>query len=294
MGFNSFIVAFSTFTLGLASGVVGTFLILRKRALISDALAHGALPGLCTAFILGYYITGHGRNLLFLLLGASISGFLSTLIIQILVRATRIKEDAALASVLSIFFGFGIMLLSIIQNMGTGEEGGLNHFIYGQTAAMGMNDAILMSVVALFVVFICSILHKEFGLLCFNSEYALSIGINISLLDFVLMFMATIVIVVGLQAVGMLLVVSMLIIPAAAARFWTNNLRILVIISAIFGGISGLVGSMMSSLLPDLPAGGVIVLVSGFIFIVSFILGLNNSLLGSLLNIKKLRSNIAS
>jgi manganese/zinc/iron transport system permease protein len=279
IGFNTFVVLCSTFILGISSGYVGTFLLLRRRALLSDALAHGSLPGLCLAFIIGTLVFANGKNLFYLLLGASFSSLLSTFVIQFIVRSTRLKEDAALASVLSVFFGFGITLLSIIQSMGTGQEGGLNHFIYGQTAAMGRNDVELMLFVATCVFFICILLHKELGLLCFNQEFSSSIGQNINILDFILMIQVTLVIMVGLQAVGMLLVIAMLIIPPSAARFWTNKLSSMVILSSLFGGFSGLLGSYLSASFPDLPAGGVIVLVLGSIFSISFLLSPDRGLL---------------
>lgn len=270
MGFNTFIVTFSALFLGIASGVIGSFLILRKRALISDAMAHGTLPGLCLAFICGYYFLGHGRELWILLIGAALSGLFSNVLIQLIVDVSRIREDTALASILSIFFGVGILLLGIIQNLGTGEEGGLNHFIYGQTAAMGVNDAIAMLIITIIVIFSCWLLFKEFKLLCFNEDYAKSIGYNTKLLDFILTFLSSIVIVIGLQAVGMLLVVALLVIPSAAARYWSNNVNNIVICSAIFGGISGITGSILSSLIQDVPTGGMIVLSSATIFVVSF------------------------
>ena len=279
IGFNTLVVIFSTFTLGIASGYVGTFLVLRKRALLSDALAHGALPGLCLAFIIGVTYFGYGRNLLALLTGAAVSGLFAVTVIQFLVTTTRLREDVALASVLSVFFGFGIMLLSIIQNMETGQEGGLNHFIYGQTAAMGINDAITMMVVALLVLVMGSLIHKELGLLCFNQEFADVIGLHTKFLDLVLMSLVTLVIIVGLQAVGMLLVVALLIIPPSTARFWTDNLKRMIILSAFFGGCSGIFGSLASAIFPNLPAGAVIVLVAGALFLLSFLFSPKRGLL---------------
>lgn len=282
IGFNTLIVLCSTFILGLSSGYVGSFLLLRRRALLSDALAHGSLPGLCIAFMIGSIYFGNGKNLFYLLLGASISGLLSTFIIQFIVQYTRLREDAALAAVLSVFFGIGITLLSVIQSLGTGQEGGLNHFIYGQTAAMGQNDVITMGIVAIIVLFFCILFHKELGLLCFNQEFSSSIGHNINFLDFILMTQVTLVIMVGLQAVGMLLVIAMLIIPPSAARFWTNKLSIMVVLSSLIGGASGLIGSLASAYFPNLPAGGVIVLVLGVIFILSFLFSPNRGLISGI------------
>lgn len=270
-GFNSAIVVIGTTLLGIAAGTIGTFALLRNRSLMGDALAHSALPGLAAAFILGSYAGIGGRHLWLLLLGATISGVLGVLCVQWLSRSTRLHEDSAIGAVLSCFFGAGVVLMSIIQSLGTGEEGGLHHFIFGQTAAMNRADAYLTLFVAVLALAICAILFKEFRVVSFDQDFAASEGWPVSRIDLAMMSLVVVVTVVGLQAVGLLLIVALLIIPPAGARFWTEKLKAMMVGSALIGGLSGYLGSAASALLPRLPAGAVIVLIAGVIFFISFL-----------------------
>ncbi|MCB0320225.1 MAG: metal ABC transporter permease [Bdellovibrionales bacterium] len=270
-GINTTLVVLGTTFLGVAAGVTGTFAVLRKRALIGDALAHSALPGIAVAFIIGSLSGFGGRHLWLLLLGATLSGILGVLAVQLLSRSPRIHEDTAIGVVLSCFFATGVVLMSVIQNLGTGEEGGLHHFIFGQTAAMGERDAWLTLAAAILSLLAVRALYKEFKLVSFDEAYAYATGWPVSLIDLALMIMVTIITVIGLQAVGLLLIVALLIIPAASARFWTDRLHLLVVTSAAMGGLSGYFGSVASALLPRLPTGAVIVLVAGMLFFVSFL-----------------------
>lgn len=280
-GYNSAVVVLGAAALGLAGGLIGTFSLLRKRALVSDALAHSALPGLAVAFLISVYLLQGTRSLSVLLLGAAISGVFGVFCIQWISKATRLREDTAIGAVLSVFFGIGIVLLSVIQSLGTGQEGGLHHFIYGQTAALSMSDAQLTAMVAALVALLSMLLLKEFRLICFDPEFAVAQGWSVNAIDALMMSAVVLVTVVGLQTVGMLLIVALLIIPAAAARFWSERLSRMTIISGVFGAASGYLGAVASSLLPRLPAGAVIVLVAGLLFLFSFLFAPNRGLFAS-------------
>jgi manganese/zinc/iron transport system permease protein len=280
-GFNTALVVVGTTCLGVAAGVIGTFSLLRKRALMADALAHSSLPGLAIAFILGSLLGIGGKQLWLLLSGAAISGILGVLIVQGISRATRIQEDCAIAAVLSVFFGAGVVLLSIIQGMGSGEEGGLHHFIYGQTAAMTRGDALLTLVAAVATIVVCTLTFKEFRLICFDRGFAAATGWPISTIDLAMMAMVILITVVGLQSVGILLIVALLVIPPAGARFWTNRVSTMIPIAGCIGGVSGYLGSITSALLPGIPVGAVIVLVAGGVFFFSMIAAPTRGLLGS-------------
>lgn len=270
-GFNSAVVVIGTTLLGAACGIVGSFALLRKRALIGDALSHAALPGLAAAFLVSVAMGGTGRSLPILLAGATISGILGVLCVQWIVRYTRLREDAAIGAVLSVFFGTGVALLSIIQTMDVGTQGGLHHFIYGQTAAMHESDALLIGAVAALAVVVSFLLFKEFRLVCFNDEFAAVQGWPVSAIDLSMMTLVVIVTVIGLQSVGLILSIALLIIPAAAARFWTERLDRMIVLSCLFGAASGYLGACASALLPRLPAGSVIVLSAGSLFVFSFL-----------------------
>ncbi|MCI5066333.1 metal ABC transporter permease [bacterium] len=269
-GYNAAIVVVGTTLLGVAAGIIGVFALLRERALMADALAHSALPGLGIAFLVGTALGIDGKSLPLLLCGATLFGVLGTVVVQLLSRLRRLHEDAAIGVVLSSFFGLGIVVMSIIQNSGSGEEGGLSHFIYGQTAALQARDAFLTLGAAALTVIASTLLLKEFRLVCFDEEFARSDGWRVSRIDLMMMTLVVIVTVIGLQSVGILLIIALLVVPPAAARFWTERLPVMIGVSAAIGGVSGYVGASLSALFPRFPAGAVIVVVAGVFFFLSF------------------------
>ena len=293
-GFNTNLVIGGTTLLGIAGGLIGTFGLLRRRSLMADALSHATLPGIGLAFIVMSELGRQGRSLPVLLVGAAVTGVLAVLCVQGIVRHTRLREDAAIGIVLSVFFGVGIVLLSRIQNMSVGNQGGLRSFIYGQTAAMSVSDAVLLGVIALIAIGAFLLLLKEFAIVCFNDAFARVTGWPVTLIDLLMMALVVLVTVAGLQAVGLILVVAVLIVPPAASRFWTDRLTTLVILSGIFGGLSGYLGSTISALFPREPAGGVIVLTSGAIFLLSMLVAPRRGVLASAFHRLAVRFGIAT
>lgn len=277
---NTRVVFLGTAALGAAGGLVGTFLLLRKRSLLSDTVSHATLPGLAFAFIVVEAAGGQGKTLPVLLTGAVASGVLGMAFISAVRRWSRVKDDAALAIVLSVFFGLGICFTVTIQQMPTGNAAGIANFIYGKAASMTTSDAQLILWSSLAVTVACLLLYKELKLLCFDENFGATQGWPIVALDALLMALVVGVTVIGLQAVGLLLVVAMLIIPPAAARFWSERLFINGVIATAIGIVSGLLGVAGSALFPKLPAGAVIVLASFAIFLVSLVFGARRGLLG--------------
>lgn len=271
--YNTRVVVTGAMFLGLAGGVIGVFTLLRKRALVGDALSHAALPGIGMAFIVMTSFGGEGKFLPGLLLGALISSLLGIGTVLLIRNLTRLKEDAALGVVLSVYFGAGVALLGVIQKMRHGNAAGLESFIYGKTASMLASDAWMIAAAAAAVALLCALLFKEFTLVCFDQGFAGAQGWPVLLLDLVMMGLVIAVTIIGLQAVGLILVVALLIIPAAAARFWTDHLPRMVAISALLGGLGGLGGAALSALAPRLPAGALIVMVCGFFFFLSLLFG---------------------
>ena len=275
---NTRVVVLGTMLLGLAAGITGTYMLLRRRALVGDALSHATLPGIAIAFIVMVALGGTGKFLPGLLAGAVVMGFAGVGTILLIKTATRIKEDAALGIVLSVSFGLGIALLGIIQKMPTGTQAGLESFIYGKTASMLSRDAAVIGAAALLVILVCVALYKEFAILSFDADFAASQGWPVVALDVIMMLLVTGVTVIGLQAVGLILVVALLIIPAAAARFWTDQLRTMLVASGLFGAASGYAGASLSAMVPRLPAGAIIVIVAAGIFAVSMAFGVRRGI----------------
>ncbi len=271
--YNSRVVILGTTLLGCAGGMVGSFTLLRRRALMGDALSHAALPGIGLAFIAATALGGNAKSLPILLAGATLSGLAGVGAILMIRNLTRLKEDAALGIVLSVFFGAGVALLGMIQQMETGHAAGLEAFIYGKTASMGAADARWIGLAALVCVGVCVLLFKELKLLCFDEGFAGSCGVPILRLDMALMGLVVVVSIVGLQAVGLVLMVALLVIPAAAARFWTERMGAMVLIAAALGAAGSMVGAAMSALFSRLPSGAMIVLVCAAFFLLSMIFG---------------------
>lgn len=271
--YNTRIVILATTMLGMAAGIVGSFTLLRRRALMGDALSHATLPGIGLAFLLGPIFGWNGKSLPVLLFGAAISGVLGMIAILVIRNLTRIKEDAALGIVLSVFFGGGVAILGVVQQTTTGHAAGLESFIYGKTASIVADDAWLIGATGLVAVVVLGLLFKEMKLLCFDQGFAAARGFPTLALDCVLMGTVVLVTIVGLQAVGLVLMIALLVIPAAAARFWTLQMQRMVWIAGCLGAVSCMIGAGLSGIFPNLPSGAMIVLTAALLFVVSMLLG---------------------
>ncbi|MGE3181716.1 MAG: metal ABC transporter permease [Phycisphaerae bacterium] len=290
--YNTRVVVAGVTCLGLAAGAVGTFVLLRKRALLGDAVSHATLPGIALAFLIASAFGYSGKSLPLLLTGAAISGAIAVLCVLGIIHTSRIKEDAALGIVLSVFFGLGVSLSVLAQKQTTGHAAGLDSFIYGKAAAMIAHDAYLILGGGLLVAVVCAALFKEFTLLCFDHNYAGAIGLPVVALDILLMALVVCITVIGLQAVGLILVIAMLVIPPAAANFWTMHLPSMIAISTLIGGASGAAGAIASALVPGLPSGAVIVLVAGTVFLLSLFLGSRRGLISRWREAARLRWSV--
>ena len=271
--YNTRLVVICTMLLGCACGLMGGFLLLRKRSLMGDTLSHATLPGVGLSFMLLVALGGDGKSLPILLAGAGITGIIGCAAVIFIREQTRIKDDAAMGIVLSVFFGAGVSILGVIQKMPEGSAAGLESFIYGKTASMVMSDFQILVLVTFCVITCSLLLFKELRLLCFDENFAAALGWPVKYLDILLLALITAVMVAGLQAVGLILIIAFLITPAAAARFWTNQLDRMLLLSVLIGAASGWLGASLSACFPRLPAGAVIVLVAALFFVVSMLIG---------------------
>lgn len=292
IGHNTLVVLLGATALGLAAGMVGCFMVLRRRALVSDALSHATLPGIVTAFLIGTALGVEGRSLPLLLTGAAVSGALAVATIQSIKRWTRLTEDAAIGAVLSVFFGAGVVLLSVVQELPGANAAGLKGFIFGQTAAMRTGEATMLSLLALLAAAMVWVFFKEFRLPAFDEGFARAAGWPTGRIDLALMALVTLVTVVGLQTVGLVLIIALLITPAATARFWTDDLARMLIIAGGVGAVSGGGGALLSARFADLPAGAIIVLVATGLFFISLFMAPSRGLLGRSLRRARLRRQL--
>ena len=292
LGYNATLVTLGAALLGIAAGVGGTFLFLRKRALVSDAISHATLPGVGLAFILAVGLGGDGRNLFGLMFGAALSAGLGLACVSWLSRKTRLGEDAAIGAVLSVFFGFGIVLLTIIQSMQSGQQAGLEGFLLGSTAGMLRSEAWLLAGAAALVLALVLLLRRPLTLAAFDPEYAEARGMNIARIDAAMMGIVLAVTVVGLKIVGLILIVALLIIPPVTARFWTDRVGVLLVLAGLFGGLSGWVGAALSATAPNLPTGPVIVLICFAMFLVSLLFSPLRGVLSTFLRQQKFKAQV--
>ncbi|CQR47104.1 Manganese transport system membrane protein MntB [Paraliobacillus sp. PM-2] len=259
--------------LGFASGMIGSFVLLKKQSLISDAMAHAALPGVCIGFMIF-----QEKSLPVLLIGAALTSLIATHLIQLIVNHSRIKSDAAIGIIISVFFGFGIVLLTFIQQNFTSNQAGLDSFIFGQAASLIRSDVQLIAVSSIILVFISTLCFKEFKISIFDPSFAKNIGINVKFFNGLLLALVVGIVVIGIQMVGVVLIASLLITPALAARYWTDNLSVMAWLGGIFGSISGMTGAISSTMIGDLPTGPMIVLSASVIFFISLLLGKSKGL----------------
>lgn len=285
--YNTSIVLAGVCLLGASAGVIGAFAVLRKRALTGDALAHASLPGVCLAFL----IVGD-KDFASLLAGAFVAGLAGIGVIAFLSRWTRLKEDACIGIVLGTFFGAGTVLLSLIQKMPDGSKAGLNSFILGKAASMSLADVRMISFLALATLTVVAVLHKEFKLTTFDPGFARVQGWPDFWLDLLLMMLIAVAVVIGLPAVGVVMMAALLIIPAVSARFWTDRFGRLLILAALFGIGMGLAGTVLSDWPANLPTGPAIVLVGTGLFALSALAAPRRGLLARLLIQRRLQKSL--
>lgn len=274
LDYTLMIVAIGAALLGTVSGALGTYAVLRRQSLLGDAISHAALPGIAIAFLL----TG-SKTPLILVLGAAIAGWLGTLLILSVVRLTRIKYDSALAIVLSTFFGFGLVLHTLIQRTGNANQAGLDTFLFGQAATILKSDVLTIGILGGIAIAIMLVFWKELKLLVFDEGFAASIGFPIRALDILLTSLLVIAIVLGLQAVGAVLMSAMLVAPAVAARQWTDKFSVMVFLAACFGALAGVSGTIISSSASRIPTGPTIVLCATIVVGFSILFAPNRGLL---------------
>lgn len=266
-------VAMGAGILGLVSGALGSFAVLRKQSLMGDAISHAALPGIVLAFMLT-----RSKASLVLVLGAAIADWIGMLLVLSIVRYTRIKEDSALGLILSVFFGFGLMLLTFVQRWPDATQAGLDSFLFGQAAALLQSDVLLMGLLGGLALLIMGLFWKEFKLFSFDREFGATLGFPVRALDVLLTTLLVTAIVIGLQAVGVVLMSAMIVAPAAAARQWTDKLSVMVALAGFFGLLAGVSGAVISSTGTGLSTGPVIVLSTSVIVLFSLLFAPNRGL----------------
>jgi manganese/zinc/iron transport system permease protein len=265
-GHNAAVVAAGCIAFGLAAGAVGCFVLLRGRALIADAAAHATLPGVAGAFLLALGLGLDPRALPWLLAGGALTAALAVLAADALARGGRVRDDAAIAVALSVGFGLGAVLLSVVQALPVGGQAGLSGLLLGRAAGMA----------------VLAVLLRPLSALLFDPLQAALSGLPVKALDAALLGLMLLVVLAGLPAVGLVLVVALLIVPAAAARLLTSRLPAMAALSAGFGAGSAHVGVAISASAPGVPTGAVIVLVAVAVFALALLASPRRGLVAAL------------
>ncbi|MEP6776635.1 MAG: metal ABC transporter permease [Chloroflexota bacterium] len=257
--------------MGAACGLIGTYVVLRGMAFIGDALSHAIFPGVVVAFLLhiSFFV------------GALAFGLITAVSIGGLSRNRRVSEDTAIGVLFAGMFALGIVLISTVK----GYTANLASFLFGNVLGVSNEDLIASAAISLLVLVVLILFHKELVLVAFDSDMAGAVGLPVWLVNLGLLLLMALTIVVSLSAVGNILVVAMLVTPAAAARLWTDRLRIMMALSALFGAIAGVAG-LLTSYHTDLAAGGTIVLIVTAWFGISLVVAPRHGLLGKLLSKK--------
>ena len=258
------IVSMGSALLGIVSGVIGSFAVLRKQSLLGDVVSHAALPGIALAFI---FVQVKDTNVL--LIGALIAGLLATGAVRVIDKYSRIKFDSALALVLSVFFGAGLVLLTYIQKIPNANQAGLDKFIFGQASTLLKKDVYTVLIVGAIIIFMVLLFWKELKIVSFDPDFSDSLGISSKRVSFLISGLIVASIIIGLQTVGVILMSAMLVAPGVAARQWTDKLSVMVFLAAIFGAVSGVVGTIISSSIKSMPTGPSIVIVVSVIVLIS-------------------------
>ncbi len=275
-------VALGAALLGISSGILGSFTMLKQQSLLGDALSHAALPGIA----LGFIISG-SRTLLPIMTGALISAAIAAVFISLIIKRSRIKTDAAMGITLSTFLAFGLVLLTIISHQNNAGQAGLNRFLFGQAASILPQDLYVMGAVCAFSILIVSILWKEYKIITFDPQFAASLGLPLFWLELTLTVLISLAIVVGLQMVGVVLMSAMLIAPAVAARQWVNTLEKMVLLSAAIAAFSGVVGAVISAGAKGLATGPLIVIIASIAIIISLLFAPNRGVVWRAIKVRK-------
>lgn len=246
---------FTSVTVGIISGIIGSFIILRGMALMGDAISHAILPGVAVSYMLGI---NH-------FIGAVLVGILTAFGVGYIDQNSKLKSDTSIGIVFSSLFALGILLLMKAQ---TAVD--LTQILFGNVLTVRTEEMWLTFGIGLVVIACVYLFYKEFLITSFDPVMAKAYGIKTKFIHYLLMILLTLVTVASLQTVGVILVVAMLITPAATAYLLTDKMSTLIVLAAFFGAISSVLGLYLSFSY-NLASGAVIVLVATIFFILAFL-----------------------
>ena len=249
--------------IGFTCGSLGTFAYIKHQGMVGDVLSHATLPGVALMFLVF-------QTRSFLFIGAVLTGMLSMVMVRLLVRNTKTKEDSALGVMLASFFGLGVVLLTVVNTMPSAGKAGLNDFLFGMASSMVMKDVLIFGGVGLFFMMVLRVVWRPLILSHFDPNVAKTLGIRVRFYELLTVMLLTVAIVTGLEMAGVILITSLVIAPAAAARQWTHQVHKMFVLAGCIGALSSATGAILSSLY-SLPTGPLIVLITSGATMMSFL-----------------------
>ncbi|MGO1384101.1 MAG: metal ABC transporter permease [Arachnia sp.] len=272
-------VFFGTTTIGLVAGSLGAFAYLRKQSLISDVVSHAALPGTMIAFLVSVVVLGtNGRNMLGLIVGAVVIGTIAVHLANHITDVSKIRIDTAMAVVLATFFGIGMLLLRIIANGTFPGKGGIQDYLFGNASVITYADLVTSLVVGFVALGLMLVFWKEFALYTFDPDHGAVLGFSGRIVNALMFTTIVIATVIGVKAVGLVLMVAFVVTPPAAARQWTRTLPSMVALSGLIGAVGSGAGAYLSIALGNVPTGPLIVVTLFAIFLISLFLAPGRSI----------------
>lgn len=268
--------------IGTVAGILGVFVLLKKQTLLGDTISHASLPGIVMALLISQQ-----KDPAILMLGGTISGIIGTLLTIFIAKNTTLHKDTILGIILSVFFGFGLLLMSQLQKYLYADQAIVNKFLFGNASIVLLSDLKIIIVLGLIIIVALYACFKEFILETFDPAFAQSIGYSVQSINIIITFLLIMAIVIGLQTVGVILMSSLLIAPAAASRQWTNKIVTMITISACIGTSTSIIGTLVS-IHQQMPTGPVIVVILSLIVFISLLCAPERGMIWPL--IKKVKS----
>ncbi len=273
--YNTRVVLLGVVALGIAAGILGATLVLRRRVLTVETFGHATLPGVCIAFVAAAAMGATRAPSWAIWTGAVVTGFASQVLVDLLSKSPRVRPDSALAVSLAVFFGVGAALLGVVQQLEGVAPAGLGAYLYGRASALVAEDAIMLGTLAVVVCVGACLGINTLRQFCFDPvHFQISRGARgVRIIERTLLVAFMLVATVGLQAIGLVLVMALFVAPACAARCLTERFGLMLVWSGAFGALGALTGALLSAVIPRVPTGPAIVLTLLSIFVICRVFG---------------------
>ncbi|MDO5083393.1 metal ABC transporter permease [Arachnia propionica] len=285
-------VFFGTSLIGLVAGTLGCFAYLRKQAMVSDVVSHAALPGLLGAFWVSVALFGDGRNMAALMIGSIVAGIAAVWLADRITHWSKVGLDAAMAIVLSTFFGIGLIIMHLGSRSGQKGQGGVQDYLFGNASTLTHADITTTVVVGALGGIILIVLGRPLGIRCFDPHFSAVRGMPVRLLDLTIFALIVVATVVGLKAVGLVLMVAFVLMPPAAARQWVGSIRGLFLLSGLIGAGASGIGAYLSISIGRIPTGPLVVLMLFAAVVVSLVAAPHRSVLMRAVHRARLRRRL--